>query len=173
MATEKKQLEEANKRYHEHTSELQERVEKLLVGQNTALDNVNVCIEWHSCRTYIYMKTFTQISKLKLYAFWLVDYSTRLDFPNTYRKRTRTSRRLKPNLVTFRNKWKLLASSNIRWKESLIQLHHPLRVGKGWIPEHPPWRQTSLPRPLYPPSWTLMDHSYHHHHLYHLVSECG
>ncbi len=37
LATEKKQLEEANKRYHEHTSELQERVEKLLVGYSAGL----------------------------------------------------------------------------------------------------------------------------------------
>ena len=32
LAVEKKQLEDANKRYHEHTSELQDRVEKLLVS---------------------------------------------------------------------------------------------------------------------------------------------
>ncbi len=32
LASEKKQLEDANKRYHEHTSELQERVERLLVS---------------------------------------------------------------------------------------------------------------------------------------------
>lgn len=31
LATENKQLQDANKRYHEHTNELQDRVERLLV----------------------------------------------------------------------------------------------------------------------------------------------